>query len=373
MKILIDENIPGARTLFQKHGEVQLLPGRNIKHQDVLHCDALITRSVTQVNHALLENTRIRFVATATIGVDHLDIHYLNHAGIGWTSAPGCNADAAAQYSLAMMLYAARHERLDLQRSCVGIVGLGHVGSRLAGLLDALQVSYITCDPPLADAGQQGLVNMAAIQDCEVISLHVPLTRSGPYPTYHMLNGDFFAETSANPLIINACRGDVIEQQALLHALVSKQCSAALDVWPGEPDIDWQLYNAITLGTPHVAGYSQDGKWQGTRQVYQAFCDFFGLQAELPEPLPGGEHSLRPELDSIPSPWMAMEAAVLTSAPVERDGLNLGKKPPELETARHFDLLRKQYPPRRDFRGWRYTGKRPEIRDLLIKLGFHND
>lgn len=370
MKILVDRNIPGVDETFARHGEVRNVDGRRLRKEHLLDARALIVRSVTTVDSGLLENTAVEFVGTATIGTDHMDIPWLEQQGIRWASAPGCNADSAAQYTLAMMLLASKRLAFHLTGCSIGIVGHGNVGSRIHRMLRTCGVRDIrVCDPPLTQAGYPDLCTMEDISGCDVISFHVPLTLSGPHATMGLVDDRFLARLQPGSLLVNTSRGKVTAGQSLRNWLISGRGHAALDVWPEEPNIDPGLLNATTVATPHVAGYSLDGKLRGAEMVYRQFCDWLGTEPMSPGLLSGlvfyslpGKHCL------------TLEDAILTACPVERDDEQLRKLitiNPEYQSV-FFDELRQNYPERRDFTGWQLPAEAPEeCATVLQALGFH--
>ena len=367
MKIIADSNISLLEETFGNHGQITRVDGRHISRSDLHGASALLVRSVSQVDRRLLEGTGIRFVGTATIGTDHLDTGWLDESGIHWASAPGCNADAAAQYSLAMMWLACDRLNRKLLDQTVGIIGCGNVGSRLRMLLNTLGVQNVTCDPPLSDAGQQGLVNIETALKQELISLHVPLTKSGPYPTYQMLDADLLSSLKDGTILNNTSRAKVVNYNALRKELKNKRIHAALDVWPDEPLIDPELLKTVTLATPHVAGYSIEGKQNGTLMIYRAFCRHFGLAdqsvpsnvssqpvlnlRDIPDPI---RHLLQRCCDVV-----ADDTAMRQLIPLSRE-----------QRAQKFDQLRKNYRLRRDFKAWRVSGASDQVRQLTKQLGF---
>jgi erythronate-4-phosphate dehydrogenase len=366
---VVDENIPGVAQTFARHGQVVPVPGRTLGRAALRDADALIVRSITRVGPALLGGSSVRFVGSATIGTDHLDLEWLEREEIAWASAPGCNADAAAQYTLAMMLLAGRRLGFELQERRIGVVGHGNVGSRLCTLLSALEVRQLAvCDPPLAAAGQAGLCGMDDIARCDIVSLHVPLTSSGRCPTRHLLDRAYLARLPAGTLVVNTARGSVIEARALVAWLAAGCGFAALDVWPHEPEPPPELVRSATVATPHVAGYSLDGKLRGTVQVYRQFCAWLGAAAESPDLL----DSLR--METLPlSATSSPAAAVLAACPVERDDAAL-RSLASAERTRlggEFDALRLAYPARRDFAGWRVPEAADAVRSKALReLGF---
>jgi erythronate-4-phosphate dehydrogenase len=370
MKIALDQDIPGVRESFARHGEVITFDGRRL-NSEVLHdVQVLIVRSITPVNSSLLKDTPVQFVGTTTIGTDHLDITWLDQNGIHRAAAPGCNADAAAQYTLAMILLACRRIGLESKLCSFGIVGHGNVGSRLHRLLKECGVNRVfVCDPPLAEQGKIGLCDMDEISRCNVISFHVPLTAGGTHATMGMVDDRFLRRLPPGTLLLNTSRGKITEGPALHRWLLSGNGYAALDVFPGEPAIDVALLGALTVATPHVAGHSLDGKLRGTMMVYRQFCDWLQAGQTCPDLL----SNLQPR--SLAKGMVTSVAdAVLTVCPVERDDRELRKMTslqPEAQP-RYFDSLRHEYPERRDFAGWRLPPDIPaNLANTLHSLGFH--
>ena len=367
MKIVIDRNIPGVDETFAQHGDIERVDGRSLDRRQLINADALITRSITRVDAGLLEGTPVRFVGTATIGTDHLDTSWLEQRGITWASAPGCNADAAAQYTLAMIWLACERLGLNPPDQRVGIIGRGNVGSRLQKLLAVLGISCVANDPPLADSGTSGLVSLDEALAQDIVCLHVPLTRHGPHPTFRMIGSERLAQMHDFALLVNTARGGVLDGADLLSQLNSGRLHAALDVWPGEPQIDPELIKATTVATPHVAGYSIDGKLNGTLMIYKAFCAWLD---ELPVTAVDDDNEVL-ELDfrAVDKPISsALEAACF----VQRHDSAM-RRLTDLapnERATMFDRLRREYPSRRDFRAWRIHSLDNNVASTLIKLGF---
>ncbi len=369
MRIVADENIPGLDETFGRFGSILRRKGRAISNADALHADVLLIRSVSRIDEQLLANSKVQFVGSATIGIDHIDTEFLQQAGIRCCHAPGCNADAAAQYTLAMILLAARKAKLDLSSMTAGIVGLGNVGSRLRKLLQIIGIkTVLACDPPLAETGQIGLVDMGEIVNCDLISFHVPLTDVGLYATRHLGNSQFFSTLKPGALLVNSSRGEIFEAKALNHWLNSGKGMAALDVWPGEPVIDAALLDKVTVATPHVAGYSLEGKLNGTRMLFRQFLDWQQLQ--YTEPL--APHPPPTENFAI-SPSESLEQVILTACPVEADEQTLRSclHARGQIAAAEFDALRKNYRNRRDFAGKMLPKNCPEaLFGALKALGF---
>ena len=368
MRIIIDRNIRGAEATFGQHGELVPMDGRDIRKHHLGGADLLVIRTATQANAELLEGTSIGFVGTTSIGTDHLDIPWLEQQGIGWSNAPGCNADSAAQYTLAMMRLACERLGRKLEEQRVGIIGRGNVGSRLQKLLQVLGIDNVANDPPLADEGEKGLVSQAEALACDIVTLHVPLTRDGPYPTLRMVGARQLAQMPNGALLVNAARGDVVDGPALLDAVRSSRTHAALDVWPGEPLLSPELLERSVVATPHVAGYSDDGKRNGTWIVYEAFCKWSGATPVSRE----GFESARLSL-TIAKSEDALTEVLQSACFVESHDKALKKLSgldPE-EIASGFDQLRKEYPFRRDFHGWDVSCTDRRAATMLARLGFN--
>lgn len=368
MRIVVDRNIRGAEATFGRHGELVQMDGREIRKQDLEGADLLIIRTATKANAELLDGTSVRFIGTTSIGTDHLDIPWLEQQGIGWSNAPGCNADSASQYTLAMMWLACQRLGRKLEDQRIGIIGRGNVGSRLQRLLQSLGVETVANDPPLADEGENGLVSQAEALACDIVSLHAPLTRDGPWPTLRMIGAEQLAQMPTSALLVNAARGDVVDGLALLDAVSRSNIHAALDVWPGEPLLSPELLERSTVATPHVAGYSDDGKRNGTWIVYEAFCEWSGVSPVTREGFESGRLSL--SIDSAENALTeALQSACFVSDHDDALKKLSGLKPGEI--ARDFDQLRKEYPFRRDFHGWDVSCNDPKAAAMLTRLGFN--
>ncbi|MBI2380015.1 MAG: 4-phosphoerythronate dehydrogenase [Gammaproteobacteria bacterium] len=343
MLILADENMPLAAELFGRHGEVRLKAGRSMTPADVAHADALLVRSVTRVDAALLAGSPLRFVGSATIGMDHLDLPWLEGQGIAYANAPGCNAEAVAEYVLASLLVLAERDGWRLEDKSLAIVGVGHVGRALRRKLAALGLRLVLVDPFRAEH-ETGFSPLDEALACDIVSLHVPLTKTGPHPTWHLFDAARIAALKPGAILINAARGAVVDNQALKAALKAKQrLSVVLDVFENEPRIDAELVPLLDLATPHIAGYSLDGKLRGSLMVYAAFCRHFGIPAVTPEL---AELDM-PALPAVHSASLAQ--AVWACYDPRRDDADLRASLAEPEPALAFDRLRKNYPPRREF------------------------
>ena len=366
MKIVVDQNIRGAGSTFGLHSRLEVVDGRKLRAEQLVDTDVLIIRTTTRVDKQLLQDSAVGFVGTTSIGTDHLDIDWLEQQGITWASAPGCNADSAAQYTLAMMWLACERLGCRLTDQRVGIIGRGNVGSRVQRLLAALGVESVANDPPLADLGESDLVSLEEAVAQDIVCLHVPLNRTGAHPTYRFIAAQELARMSDHALLVNTARGNVIDGKALMAELEEGRLHAALDVWPGEPEFSSDLLESTTVATPHVAGYSDDGKRNGTQLVYQAFCEW----ADLP-PFQQSEPSIgHLELD-IAAGEAAISKALDAACFVRRhdDEMRaLSTLAPD-DRATEFDRLRREYPPRRDFHAWTIRCQDSEMARVLSRLG----
>ncbi|MFJ2364695.1 4-phosphoerythronate dehydrogenase PdxB [Pseudomonas sp. NPDC087697] len=376
MLIVADENIPLLDALFEGFGEIRRVPGRSIDRATVEQADVLLVRSVTDVDRDLLEGSKVRFVGTCTIGTDHLDLDYFQQAGITWSSAPGCNARGVVDYVLGSLLTLAEIEGIDLAERTYGVVGAGEVGGRLVKVLQGLGWKVLVCDPPRQAAEGGEFVSLEQIvEQCDVISLHTPLNKTAEQPTWHLFDENRLNQLKPGAWLINASRGPVVDNSALREVLLAREdLQAVLDVWEGEPSVDIALAELCVIATPHIAGYSLDGKQRGTAQIYQAFCQFLGQPAQV-------------SLDELlPAPWLAQVHLNASCDPAwalamvcrgvydpRRDDADFRRSlvvsGAEQRTA--FDLLRKHYPERREIDGLkvRIDGESPALRQMVAALG----
>ena len=301
MKVIIDHKIPYIKEAIEKIADdVVYLPGNAFTKEDVKDADALIVRTRTKCNRELLEGSQVKFIATATIGYDHIDTEYCREAGITWTNCPGCNAGSVEQYVHSALLLLEEKKGLDLKNATIGVVGVGHVGSRVARMAEELGMKVLLNDPPRAEQGESGFVDLATIaRECDVITFHTPLNREGIYRTYHLVNEDFLFSLERTPFVINSSRGEVVDTASLLVALAAGKVKAAVvDTWEYEPRISRELMEVAFLATPHIAGYSADGKANATRMSLEALCRFFGIEANFCILPPEGPKGYDPTQDS---------------------------------------------------------------------------
>jgi erythronate-4-phosphate dehydrogenase len=365
VKLVVDENIPCAADILAPLGEVCLLPGRAIDAAAVRDAEVLLVRSVTRVDAALVAGSRLRFVGTATAGVDHVETDALAVHGIHFVSAPGSNADSVVDYVLSALAVAFPGEG-ELEGRSVGIIGCGEVGSRLLRRLRGFGLECVPCDPLRSDVPGNDLLEHALA--CDVISLHVPLTREGEHRTLHLLNEQRLWRLREDVLLLNTARGPVVDNAALLACLRQRsRMRAVLDVWETEPDYEPQLLAACLIGTPHIAGYAADGKRRGAMAVIRAALAFCGA-AEL---LSGGiSANGLPVAGELPAGLRNWQQGVLSAYDVRADDARLRASlvaNPALRGVA-FDRLRKEYPERREFSAWRcrdvLAGATPRLRAL---------
>ena len=301
MKVIVDNKIPYIEGVIEKIAdEVVYLPGGGFTKELVKDADALIVRTRTHCNRELLEGSQVKFIATATIGYDHIDTAYCQEAGIEWTNCPGCNAGSVEQYVCSALQLLSTQKGLDLKNATLGVIGVGHVGSRVARMAESLGMRVLLNDPPRADKGESGFVDLETIaRECDVITFHTPLIREGKYRSFHLADEDFFFGLHRTPFVINSSRGEVVDTASLLVALAAGRVKdAVIDTWEYEPMISRELMEVAFLATPHIAGYSADGKANATRMSLEALCRFFCIEAKFDIVPPEGPNDYDPTRDS---------------------------------------------------------------------------
>lgn len=367
MKLIADDSIPFLKGIPERFAEVVYLPTRAFVHEQVKDADVLIVRSPNKCDRALLEGSRVKFIASATIGYDHIDIDYCRENGIKWVNSPGCNASSVAQYILSGLIELSHKEGFSLHDKTYGIVGVGNVGRQVERVYQAYGLSYLKCDPPRAEQeGSEGFVSLREIaESCDIISFHVPLERKGAHPTYHLADEDFFRSLKKKPYYINVARGSVHDTPALLRAKQEGLIRGMIiDCWENEPEISLELLAKASIATPHIAGFSADGKANGTRMCLEAIVKEYGidlpdLSALVQAPPPGTA-----TIDLNRFSGNRVEAAILstyTPLSVER----LLRDDPS-----RFEYYRKHYDNPREYPAYTVVNACPEERVLLEKLGF---
>lgn len=370
MKIVADENMPYAQTLFGQLGDVSLVSGRHLNSSLLADADALIVRSVTKVNQELLTGSKVIFVGSATAGTDHIDHKWLKQQGISFSASPGCNAIAVVEYVLSALLMLAERDRFELKNKTVGIIGVGNVGSRLNARLKTLGINTLLCDPPRAniDRSETFWPLDKLVRDADILTFHTPLYGDGQDKTYHLVDVDLLSALPDNRILINASRGAVIDNLALLNALkLGKKISTILDVWEPEPELLLPLLELVDIGTPHIAGYSLEGKIRGTTQIYQSFSQYIGQpkNVELSTLLPKAEFNkieLNGELNQS-----KLKRLIHLVYDVRSDDSSLRGIAAQ---SGGFDRLRKEYIERREWSSLTVECDNADSQALLQSLGF---
>ncbi|MDO9542190.1 MAG: 4-phosphoerythronate dehydrogenase [Kiritimatiellia bacterium] len=370
MKIICTTSIPFAQEAFGPLGELQILDPRQITAAVVKEADILIARSTLKINAALLEGSKVKFAGTCTIGQDHVDTGYLEKSGIAWTAAPGCNANSVAEYVTTALLCLAKRHGFQLRDKTIGLIGVGNVGSLVLKKAKALGLRALLNDPPLfettGDPAYRPLDEV--LEKSDIITLHTPLTKTGSYPTFQLANRDFFSRLKPGCIFINSARGAILDSDVFLDARrTGIVAHAVIDCWEGEPAFRPEVMAAADIATPHIAGYSLEGRVMGTVHVYRKLCGFLGIEPEL-------------SLDALLPPSSVPEISFGAAGLSEEEALaNIvgriydiaadDRRLREIASAdsgargKNFELLRKNYPPRREFR---YT--RVVLRDAAAAL-----
>lgn len=337
MRIVIDEKIPFLQDALEAMGHSVLpLPGVEISKESLCGAEALFVRTRTRCDASLLEGTEVRFIGTATIGYDHIDSAYCAQKGIEWTNAAGCNADAVLQYVQAVVYSWAKDNDIALRGLVLGIVGVGEIGSRVERWARSEGMRTVLNDPPRAARGEQGFSSLAEIAaQSDIITFHPTLNKGGDYPSYHLADAAFFSSLSRCKLFINASRGPVVDNRALLEVLQGNGTMAAvLDVWEDEPQISLSLLNKVYIASPHIAGYSAEGKINATRQVLEAFAAYCG---GVPVP----SLALQPPVPAVVEARTFADAALEIYSPHD-DSRALKSSPAAFEELRNNYKLRRE-------------------------------
>lgn len=366
MKIVADNTVPYLKGIAEPIAEVKYLTSKEFTPENVQDADALIVRSIDKCTRELLAGSRVKLITSATIGFDHIDIRYCGEAGITWKSSPGCNAVSVAQYVLAGLITIALRKGETLQGKTIGIVGVGHVGKEVEKLCTAYGMNVLRNDPPRAEAeGEDGFVPLDTIaEQADIVTFHTPLTKEGRFATRHLAGEDFFRKLQRNPWFINASRGAVHDTDALLHARrEGKIGELILDCWENEPDISRELLGLAAIATPHIAGFSADGKANGTRMCLENIEDFFRIKidkiGEVVPPAP-----VNPVIDLDRFDGNRIEQAILASFNPLAVDQALRENPDK------FEWFRANYHHPREYRAYTIVHATPEEAGLLQRLGF---
>jgi len=373
MKAVVDDKIPFIKGVLEPFFEVKYLPGKEIRREDVLDADALIVRTRTKCDATLLENTPVQFIGTATIGFDHIDTHWCAQQGIRWENAPGCNSGSVAQYITAALFELARQKGFDLKDKILGIIGVGHVGRKVEHLARAIGMRVLLNDPPRARSeGEEKFTGLEELLNrSDIVTLHVPLNREGRDRTLNLVNEEFLKKLKPGAILINSSRGEVVNEQDLINRIRKSSETGdktspdiVLDVWQNEPDINLELLSLALIATPHIAGYSRDGKLNGTRMVVEKLADHFGLDRNKLQVA-----GLQLQADRYLLPGSQIEKGLGTvikaTYDIMADDRRLRKSPGT------FEEQRGNYPVRREFGAYRidpeYQG---ELKNKLLEMGF---
>ncbi|MFT5425934.1 MAG: erythronate-4-phosphate dehydrogenase [Gammaproteobacteria bacterium] len=387
MKIIADQQIPHLQA-FSTFAEVTICNGREITTEKVRDADILLVRSVTSVNASLLDGSQVKFVATATSGQDHVDLEYLQRNNIGFAHAKGSNARSVAEYTLSSLFVLADQHGFNLKDKTVGVIGCGEVGSRVVAMLETIGVRCLMNDPPLKDAHGKDVsgtdpsagekyCDLKALFSADIITLHVPFTEDGLYLTKNLVDADFLAKLNDDVILINTARGGVIDETALKnHLACHEDMKVVLDAWEDEPEIDLELLTQVDISTPHIAGYSTDGKIHATQMIFESMCTFFNLDAkwQTTSVLPYA-NSLEIQESAELSDEDAIQMAVFASYDVRSDSISLRRLPEvdDEQRSHYFDELRKNYPVRREFPATlvHLHGSKKILAEKLKRLGFN--
>jgi len=384
LKIVADDKIPFLKGVLDPFVDVVYLPGAKTTRADVADADAIFTRTRTYCNEALLHGSTVRLIVTATIGYDHIDTAYCEANGIRWVNAPGCNSSSVQQYITAALLVVAKEKNMYLPNMTLGVIGVGNVGSKVAKAGAALGMRVLLNDPPRAEEeGNAAFTSLEQLlKESDIVTCHTPLTKEGPYPTYHLSSHDFFNQMKNGAVYINSARGAITDSEALKEAAcpavissvardLPKLSAYILDVWEGEPDIDPELLKNALISTPHIAGYSSDGKANGTAVCVHEFCRFFGLnvlQDWYPDTIPAPPMPTAISIDCEgKTEQQVFYEAVTHTYPIWEDSMRLKQTPAD------FEKQRGDYRIRREFNSFTIQLKNPTetIINGLRSLGFN--
>jgi erythronate-4-phosphate dehydrogenase len=378
MKIVCDNKIPFLKGALEPYADVVYLPGKDTTAEVLKDADAVITRTRTKCNETTLKGSSVKMIATATIGFDHIDTEWCEQNGIEWTNAPGCNSWSVRQYMASLLVQILNHYNLDRHNCTLGVIGVGNVGSKVAEIASILGLKVLLNDPPRArKEGNAGFVSLdEIIEKSDIITCHVPLQRNGQDATFHLFDQERISQLKPHQILINTSRGEVVDNKSLKAALQNKMIKAAsLDVWENEPDIDTELMELLFTATPHIAGYSLDGKANGTWMSVQAIGRKFNLPCkdwkvtEVPNPAQPVEFCIDLNGKNIDQ---VLDEAILYTYNIFTDDRRFRENPTE------FELQRADYPIRREFPAFtvRFTNidkfqeNRDDLTSKIKQFGF---
>lgn len=371
IRVIADDKIPFLKGVLERFADIEYLPGKEINNKVLLNADALLIRTRTKCTEDLLKGTAVRFIGTATIGFDHIDSQYCEKEKIFWTNAPGCNSSSVQQYIAAALLRMSSEFRFALKGRTLGIIGAGHVGSKVEKFARLMGMNVLVNDPPRArKEGEENFVKLGTIlYESDIVTLHVPLNIVGEDRTWHLFNEKTFKKVRKGTWFINTSRGEVADTGALKQILdTGKLAGSILDVWENEPDIDLDLMSKTFLATPHIAGYSADGKANGTSIVVNSLCRFFNLPLKdwYPDNIPPPSHPIAEINCTGKSDEEIVREAVFSTYNIDEDNIKLRFSPSD------FEKQRGDYPPRREFTAYTIKLKAgtKQISSLLKDIGF---
>lgn len=374
IKIIADNKIPYLKGVLEPYADIEYYPGKMITSRIVKDADALFIRTRTKCNRDLLDGSNVKFITSATIGFDHIDTDYCKKQKIIWTNAPGCNSSSVQQYVASALVTLSRKHGFSLRNKTLGVIGVGHVGTKVVSLAEYLGINVLLNDPPrMRNESPCGFVTLEGIlRDCDIITFHVPLNMSGEDKTYHMIDDKLLEQTNHDSFVINTSRGAVADTNALKNALKSgKIAGAVIDVWEGEPEIDNELLDLADIATAHIAGYSADGKANGTAMSVQAVSKFFNLGIENWRP----DNKLLHDntVISINNKTKSYEdiiaEAVIATYNIMEDDKRMRQSPGT------FEKQREDYPLRREFSSFtvKLSNKDKEVERVLRRMGFKTE
>jgi Phosphoglycerate dehydrogenase and related dehydrogenases len=369
--IVIDEKIPFIKGVLEPYADVNYVEGAQIDSSLVANADALIVRTRTICNESLLKNSTVKFIATATIGTDHIDTAYCDAKGVFWTNAPGCNSGSVYQYIASVLSWLVMEKRMELENMTLGVVGCGHVGSKVARLGQLLGMKVLVNDPPLQRTRGGSFISLDdLLQQADIVSLHTPLTRSGEDKTFHLINSVNLNRMKPSAWLVNSSRGEVVDGESLKTALDNKIIQGAvLDVWEHEPYISAGLLNQVNLATPHIAGYSADGKATATAMSVRALSRFFNLPLDTwqPDSIPLPPQSTLLNIDAANKTLSQLFAEVVWATYAISDDNDRLRR-----AVTDFEKQRGNYPVRREFQAYTINleNGNGQLVDFLKALGF---
>lgn len=364
MKIVADKDIPFLKGVAEQYGDVSYVSGKDFSKEIIRDADTLIVRTVTRFGEEILKGSSVKLICSATIGYDHIDVNYCDTHGITWKNAPGCNSGSVMQYIVSALIVVSRKKGFDLKNKTIGIVGVGNVGKKVAKACEILGMKVLLNDPPRQEEeNSDEFTDLETIKrEADIITFHTPLTKEGKYKTYHLGNGDFFNSLKKHPIVINSARGGIIETNAIKEALRNNTISGAIiDCWENEPDIDREYMEMVDLATPHIAGYSADGKANATRMSLENIAEFWKASTDpiksIMPPQP-----VDPVIDY--NKFKKIEDIILNTYDPQTDHKSLRDNPEK------FSSLRSSYPLRREYQAYTVINAEGKTKMILKELGF---